>query len=125
MSDATNLWTAVLGSNFLNTGLTAFVTSKRSRRKDTGELASDLVKSLMGEVEKLRQEAIEERKSRDRDHRECEEQLKDLRNQIANLIMKLEVLRMRAGVPSAEWLKLEAEFAVTPPDMQAQLDKLK
>lgn len=122
MTDTTAFWLSSLLSG-AGTGLLGYFgrgwrDDRRKDREEAGNLATDLVKSLMAEVNKLREENAAERAMRDKEHHECELQLRDLRHQIANLIMKIEVLRMRAGVPSAEWLKLESEFTVTPPDLQ-------
>lgn len=90
---------AILGSGGLSALLTAFVT----RKKDSGDLATTLVQTLMHRVADLEAQQKAEREN-------CDKQLRLLRHEVNNLTMKLEVLRAKAKVPSDEWAAIEAEF---------------
>lgn len=96
---AMELLGGALGSGALSSVLTFFAT----RKKDSGDLATALVQTLMQRVSELEAQQKAEREN-------CDAQLKKLRGEVSKLTMKLEVLRAKAKVPSDEWAAIESEF---------------
>ena len=90
---------SILGSGVISSLATVFAT----RKKDSGDLATALVTSLMARIDKLEKEQAGERD-------DCAKRIASLERTIAQLTMKLEVLRSKAKVPSGEWAAIEAEF---------------
>jgi hypothetical protein len=114
-------WALLLGSNALSSGIASAITARVTRKKDSGDQANDLVGKLIARVESLEKAAEAARADRAKEHEECEKQLRDLRHGMRNLILKMEVLRARFGVPTDEWRAADHELGQPIPAEQAEL----